>query len=152
MLKNFLRLFPVLAFALAAALPAPAAAAGGGGGTGITLTIGKPTMTARLLVSVPVTVQCDPTLADQPLGYGFVNVSIEQVFGKSVSHGSGGANLTTCPSAPTTVTVLVTPDLYPTPSTSFHGGSAIATASAFAADPTFTIFSGGSVGPVVVKL
>lgn len=153
MLKNFARLLPVVALALAAALPTPASAAGGGGGgTGITVTVGSPTMSGRVLVDVPVTITCSAPLAGQPVGFGFINVSVEQAFGKSVSHGSAGVGFSVCPATPQTFDVLVTPDLYPTPSTAFHGGTAIATASAGASDPTFTIFQGGSAGPLVVKL
>lgn len=154
MLKNLLRLLPVVALAVVAALPASASAAGGGGGggTGITMTIGSASMEGRLLVTVPVTIQCSGPIADAPLGFGSINVSVEQAFGKSVSHGSGGVSLTVCPSSPQTFDVLVTPDLYPVPSSAFHGGTAIADASAFASDPTFTIFVGGSAGPQIVKL
>lgn len=152
MLKNFLRLLPVAALAVVAALPTPAAAAGGGGGTGITVTIGSATMAGKVLVTVPVTIQCSGPLADAPLGFGSINVTVEQAFGKSVSHGSGGVSLTVCPSSPQTFDVLVTPDLYPVPSTAFHGGTAIASASAFAVDPTFTIGEGGSAGPQIIKL
>ena len=152
MLKNFLRLLPVMAFALAAALPAPAAAAGGGGGTPITVSIGAAKVQSKILVTVPVTIQCAAPLAGQPLGFGEVNVFIEQAYGKSVSHGSGGVVFFFCPASPQTVDVIVTPDLYPTPSTAFHGGRAIGTANAFAQDPTGTVFGSGAIGPIPIKL
>lgn len=153
MLKNFARLLPVMALAAAAALPSPAFAAGGaGGGTGISVSIGTATLQDRILVTVPVTIQCAAPLADQPIGFGFVNVSVQQAFGTSVAHGSGGIALSSCPSAPMTVNVPVTPDLYPTPSAPFHGGPAVVSASAGASDPTFTIFEGGAAGPLSVRL
>src|SRR5215813_2441153 len=153
MLKNFARLFAVSAFAmLMAAVPSTASAAGGGGGTGITVTIGQASMQGRVLVTVPVTITCDTPLAGTAV-LGSFNVTVEQAFGRSVSHGSGFANFDVCPAPPQTINLLVTPDIYTTPpSTAFHGGTAIASAFAGAVDPTFTIFEGGSVGPQVVKL
>ena len=153
MLKNFARLLAVAASAAAlAAIPATASAAGGGGGTGITLTIGNATMQGRVLVTVPVTITCDAPLAGTPVS-GSVNVTIVQAYGKNVSHGSGFATFDGCPATPQTIDVLVTPDLYTTPpSGSFHGGTAAVSAFAGAVDPTFTIFEGGSVGPLAVKL
>lgn len=154
MVKNFLRLFPVLALAVVAALPAPAAAAGGGGGggTGITVTVGSPTIEGRVLVTVPVTIQCSGPIAGAPLAFGFVNVSIQQAYGQTVSNGSGGIAIASCPSTPQTFYVLVSPNLYPTTSGPFHGGPALVSASAFAEDATFTNFAGGSFGPAIVKL
>lgn len=153
MFKNFARLLPVVTLALAAALPTPVSAAGGGGGgTGMTLTIGSGTLQDRILVTVPVTVQCSAPLADQPIGFAFVNVNVQQAVGTSIAHGSGGVTLSSCPSAPMTVLVPVTPDLYPTPSAPFHGGPAIVSAFAQASDTTFTIFEGGSAGPASVRI
>ncbi len=64
MLKNFVRLFAVAAFAVVvAAVPATASAAGGGGGTGITMSIGPSSLQGRILVTVPVTITCAPPLA-----------------------------------------------------------------------------------------
>jgi hypothetical protein len=55
--------------------------------TGITLTIGKPTLTDRLLVAVPVTVVCAPlpdtTLVDS------VSVTVEQASRRTISSGTG---------------------------------------------------------------
>jgi hypothetical protein len=117
----------------------------------MTFAIGSPiTLTNRVLVTVPVTVTCTTQLAN-PFQFGNVFVSIQQASGRSVSHGSGGLNLTSCPVTPQTFNVLVTPDLFPSPSGPFHGGGAIAFAGASACD-TFSICIGGSVGPVSVRL
>jgi hypothetical protein len=151
MLRTFARLLAVGAFVLAAAIPTTASAAGMGGGVGMTVTIGSPiTLTDRILVAVPVTVTCTTTLAN-PFQFGSIFVTVQQASGQSVSHGSGGLALTSCPAAPQTFTVLVTPDLFPSPSSPFHGGGAIAFAAANACDVTF-ICIGGSVGPVSVRL
>jgi hypothetical protein len=151
MLKNFARMLAVGAFVLAAAIPTTASAAGGGGGVGITVAIGSPiTLTDRLLVTVPVTVTCTTQLAN-PFQFGSIFVSIQQADGRSVSHGSGVLNLPSCPATPQTFNVLVTPDLFPSPSGPFHGGGAIAFAGASACDTLF-ICIGGSVGPVSVRL
>jgi len=152
MLRTFARLLAVGAFVLAAAVPTTASAAGGGGGgVGITVAIGAPiTLTDRVLVTVPVTVTCTATLPN-PFQFGSIFVSIQQASGKSVSHGSGGLALRSCPATPQTFNVLVTPDLFPSPSGPFHGGGAIAFAGASACDITF-ICIGGSVGPVSVRL
>ena len=153
MFKNFLRLFPVLALAVMAALPVSASAAGGGGGTGINVSVGtKATIQARLFVTVPVTISCAAPLADAPLGFGLIDVGLEQAVGRSVAHGSGDLIISTCPSTPTTFKVVVRPDLFPTPSPTFHGGPAIVNASAFAEDPTGTIFQAGAAGPLVMIL
>src|SRR6516164_10847585 len=52
----------------------------------MSLTIGKPTVTSRLLVDVPVTIVCaplsDPTISDD------VSVSVQQASGRSISTGS----------------------------------------------------------------
>ena len=153
MLKNFARLLAVAAFTVVlAAVPTTASAAGGGGGTGITVTIGKASLQGRVLATVPVTITCDAPLAGTEV-FGGVQVIIEQAYGKQVSHGSGLADFSVCPATPTTINVLVTPDLYPTPSTAFHGGTAVATAFASAVDAaTQTIFEGGQTGPQLVKL
>jgi len=148
MLRTFARLLAVGAFVLAAAIPTTASAAGGGGGAGMTVAIGSPiTLTDRILVSVPVTVTCTTTLAN-PFLFGSIFVSVQQASGQSVSHGSGGLALASCPATPQTFNVLVTPDLASGP---FHGGGAIAFAGASACDITF-ICIGGSVGPLSVRL
>ena len=148
MLKNFARVVAVGAFVLAAAIPTTAAAVGGPG-VGLTVTSGSPiTLTNRLLVTVPVTVTCTPPLAN-PVQFGDVFVTIEQASGKSVSHGSGSANLTSC--GPQTIDIQVTPDLFSTPRGPFRGGRAIAIASATACDTQFTCV-GGSSGAVSVRL
>jgi hypothetical protein len=147
MLKTFARMLAVGAFVLAAAIPTTASAAGGPG-VGLTVTIGSPiTLADRLLVTVPVTVTCTPPLAN-PVQFGQVFVIVEQASGKSVSHGSGIANLTSC--GPQTFIVQVTPDLFPTTSGPFHGGPAIAFASANACDTQTCV--GGSSGAVSVRL
>jgi hypothetical protein len=148
MLKTFARVLAVGAFVIAAAIPTTAAAAGGPG-VGLTVTIGSPiTLTDRLLVTIPVTVTCTPPLAN-PVQFGDVFVTVEQADGKSVSHGSGSANLTSC--GPQTFTIQVTPDLFPTTSGPFHGGPAVAVASATACDTQFTCV-GGSSGAVSIRL
>jgi hypothetical protein len=149
MLKNFARVLAVGAFVLTAAIPTTASAAGGPG-VGMTLTIGSPiTLTDRLLVQVPVVVTCTTPLAN-PVNFGGVFVTVQQAAGRSIAAGFGFANLTTCPTSPTTVVVNVLPNGGMT-GPPFHGGNAIVSASASACDTAF-VCVGGSAGPVSVRI
>lgn len=96
----------------------------------MTMSVGDSSLTAKVLVSVPVTVSCspfDPALT--PVNSGAF-VSIEQAVGKSIARGSGststpsfGAGLPfTCDGADHTVSVNVTADPAGPP---FKRGSAV---------------------------
>ena len=121
--------------------------------TTMTIVVGDPiTLQNKLLVTVPITITCPAPLA---AGFmpGFVNVTVEQASGKSVSHGSGGVSLVACDTTPQSFLVQVTPDVLPVASSPFHKGSAILMANSEICDNNFpqTCFF-GSVGWVTVKL
>jgi hypothetical protein len=120
-----------------------AIAASGGGGSaaatsGLDVSVGRPSLEARLLVEVPTTVVCqslggDTTLVDS------VTVSLWQASGRDISTGSGrvqggpfslsgGTAFLTCDgSTQNRVVVSVLPDSGSGP---FHGGPAVITVDA----------------------
>ena len=144
--------------AVAAGVTASASAA-------MTMSIGDPSLTAKVLASVPVTVSCspfDPALT--PTG-SFAGVSIEQAVGKSIARGNGSTPFTTpggplpftCDGADQTVNVDVVADPAGPP---FKRGSAVirGNASASAAQQCgpncFFNFTSQSVnvGPAAVRI
>jgi hypothetical protein len=154
-------LFTVLPLSVAIVLGASSTAGASGS---VTVTIGGPIqVTNRLLVSVPVNVVCDPLSGDTVL-VDRVSVQLQQANGKTVSQGSAsveggpfspflGSPFLTCDgSTVNTVTVKIVG------SGPFHGGKAIATASAthtvgtcsFFCSPTDT--ESGVVGPSGVNV
>jgi hypothetical protein len=102
------------------------------------LTIGRPSLTARILMEVPATVVCDSLGGDQTLSDS-VTVSVRQASGRTISTGSGhvaggpfsvfgGVPFLTCDGTTVnTVVVSVLPDAGSGP---FHGGPAIITVDA----------------------
>ena len=98
-----------------------------------TITVGPTgTVTNRILVSVSVTIVCDP-LPDTPFFSG-ASVTVHQANGKQVSTGTGGASAFSGPNAPfltcdgvtaNTAVVQVLPDPGSGP---FKGGGAVVTA------------------------
>jgi len=146
------------AFAIALAWASPASAS-----TPMSVSVGRPiTVTNKLLISVPLTVVCDP-LPNIPF-QDLVSVQVTQARGKSVRHAQGfftGASqpYLTC-DGPTQnqLTVLAMPD--PT-SGPFGPGPAILTASAVHQTAESCGFPGcftnfqsesGSTGPIPVSL
>ncbi len=101
-----------------------------------TITVGSVTLTARVLVMVPVTVVCDPLPGTE--FDSFLGVTVTQASGKAVATGhtfneTFGAPLFTCDSVTQNHFVV---DVFPdSGSPPFHGGGAIVQAS-------FSIFSG----------
>jgi hypothetical protein len=114
----------------AAAVAAAAAAlvAGAASAQAMTLSFGKPTLSARVAITVPVTVTCSPF--DPSLTYfsGGVSVAVEQAAGKAIAHGFGSASgslpnlLFPCDDSQSTVPVTVLADPSGPP---FHGGQAV---------------------------
>jgi len=114
----------------------------------MTITVGKPTLAARILVTVPVTIVC-AALPDPSTALDEVSVSIEQASGRTVSTGSGevsggpfspsgGQPFLTCDgSTQNIVAVTVLPASGSGP---FHGGPAIFTISATHASGSCTPF------------
>lgn len=149
----------LLASATAALLAGAASAA-----SAMTMTIGDPSLTAKVLVSVPITASCsafDPSLT--PVSSS-ASVSIEQATGKAIARGS--ASLFTfaptpllfpCDGANHTVGMDVLADAAGGP---FRRGQAVMRASAFSGAAQScgpNCFFGGSsqsatVGPTAVKI
>ena len=121
-----LSLAGVVCAALLAVTAASASAA-------MTVSLGQPTLTARVAIKVPATVSCDPF--DPSLTYfdDSVIVSVEQAAGRDIAKGTGSAfgflpNLVfACDSAPHTVSVDAAADASGPP---FHGGRAAFSATA----------------------
>jgi hypothetical protein len=152
-----LALLATSAVAAAAAL-APAANA-------MTVSLGEPTLTARLAISQPVTVNCsafDPSLVHYASS---VSLQASQASGREIAHGFGGAFgfipnlLYPCDGADHTVTGTVTADPSGPP---FHGGKVLVSAWAMASagtpcNPENTCFFGiqdqtATTGPTALKL
>jgi hypothetical protein len=110
----------------------------------VTVTIGPTaTLQSRVLLTVPVTVTCDPFGDFFSMSF----VSVEQASGRQIAHGSSFIPTITCDSAPHTYPVSVLADASGPP---FHGGQAIVSASV-------NLFGslgseGGSAGPQSVSV
>lgn len=111
---------------------------------GVTVTIGSTaTLQSRVLLTVPITVTCDPVGDFFSMSF----VSVEQASGTRIASGSGFISTLTCDSAPHTYQVSVLAGASGPP---FHGGSAIASASV-------SIFGslgseGGNAGPQAISV
>jgi hypothetical protein len=148
MMRKFLLAVPVVAAVSAATAIAAQA---------MTITLGQPSLSARVAITVPVTVSCappsDPSL---PLSSAGVSVSVEQAAGKQIAHGVTSLNFMggpvpppfTCDGTNQTLNVTVLADPSGAP---FHGGQAVVSASAFA---SFGFIEGqsASVGPTALHL
>jgi hypothetical protein len=89
---------------------------------GVTVAIGPTaTLQSRVLLTVPVTVTCEP-IGDF---FGMSFVSVEQASGRQIARGSGFIPTVTCDSAPHAYLVSVLADASGPP---FHGGQAVVTA------------------------
>ena len=136
-----------LGFALAFAMPAAAVAA-------VTMTLpDRADVTAKILVTVPVTVACGPY--EQSLATSFVSVSIEQASGRAIARGSGSAGgfmdpgfALTCDGQPHMYSIAITADPNGPP---FKGGSAIASGFAGVAFDCCTTET-AAAGPQAIKL
>jgi len=103
------------------------------GATTNTITVGpKGQLTSRILISMPVTIVCDPLTGNAAVSN--VTVNLQQANGKQVSSAQGTADTFSGAAAPfltcdgvtqNTVVVQLTPNPGSGP---FHGGGAIATA------------------------
>jgi hypothetical protein len=111
-----------------------------------TVAVGSGTLTGRVLITVPVTVVCDPLPGDYV--DTSINVTVQQANGKQVSNASSGLfivlptpSVLTCDGATqNTVEIQATPNAGSGP---FHGGTAIVTAS-FTYDTGYLV--GGGCG------
>ena len=98
-----------------------------------TITVGPTgTVTNRILVSVSVTIVCDP-LPGTPV-FSSASVNVQQANGKQISAATGGTSTFSGPAAPfltcdgVTANTAVVQALPDTGSGPFHGGGAVATA------------------------
>jgi len=106
-----------------------------------TITFGSGKVTSRVLISLPVTIVCDPLQGTAQ--QSFVTVILQQANGKQVSSGQGTADAFSGSAAPfltcdgvtqNTVVVQLTPNQGSGP---FHGGGAIVSAAfVYATDVT----------------
>jgi hypothetical protein len=122
-----------------------------------TVTIGSVTLTARVLVAVPVTVVCDPlgTVSDQLENQ--IIVSVTQASGRAVATGQGEVFsespqplLLTCDGVTQNHVVV---DVLPAAgSPPFHGGSAIISASFTVFDFSTQVGESGNTGNTPVKI
>jgi hypothetical protein len=123
-----------------------------------TVAIGSPvTVTDRVLVTVPVTIVCDP-LPNTPF-QSEVSVTVEQASSSSVSNGTGQSfpSLTCDGVTQNSLMVDVTPNSGSGP---FHGGGAIVSASFFYATAVscgsgcffMETSESGSTGPTAVSV
>jgi hypothetical protein len=144
-----------VATSLAAASPADA----------MTLEIGTPTLSARVMLTVPVTVVCEPFDPSLSFRQAFVSVSVKQAVNKRIAFGTGqyvsnAPDATPpCDGAPHVVNVVVLADTAGPP---FKRGEAVVTASgaALAGIPcphypgctTDPVQQRASLGPVAVRV
>lgn len=109
---------------------------------GVTVSIGSTaTLESRVLLTVPITVTCDPVGDFFSMSF----VSVEQASGTRIAHGSGFISTLTCDSTPHTYPVSVLADTSGPP---FHGGPTVA--SAFVSIFGSLGSEGGSAGPQTV--
>ena len=150
-------------YLVAASLGCTALAVSSGAAQAMTVSLGSPSLTSRLLVTVPVTVTCSPFDPSLTVFSESIGASVEQASGRAIAHGftqqlvfSVPATLFTCDGSATTIPVQVPAD---TSSVPFHGGNAIVSASAGASAGTCfgtSCFGNtsqfASVGPVSVRI
>jgi hypothetical protein len=118
-----LRFIGVVACCTLVGLTAGVGSANAFGSVGVS--VGSASLTAKVLLTVPVAVTCAPL--DPIQFYGDSSVIVEQAVGKQIAFGSGSFTGFTCDNTPHTVNVDV---LARTDGPPFHGGSAVARASA----------------------
>ncbi len=121
-----------------------------------TITIGPATLTARVLVTVPVIVVCDPLGTASDTFDQAVSVMVTQASGRAVATGQGGAEaispqfIFTCDGVTQNHVVV---DVLPSQgSPPFHGGPAIISASFGVFDFATQTGEGGSTGNLAVTI
>jgi hypothetical protein len=164
-MKRWRAIAASMALAGAGLLPAVALAGSAKADSNLTATVGTATLTAHLLINVPVTVVCAP-LGGSYVVADSVTVNIQEALGKTVSLGSGQVSgggffgqppLFTCDGS--TTNVVTVPVLPGTASGPFRPGKAIVTVNvAHSTDdcPFGGCGGGGSasavIGPEVLKI
>jgi hypothetical protein len=154
-----------LALATAGLLPSIALAGTANADSNLTATVGTATLTARILVDVPVNVICAP-LGGTYVVSDMVSVTIQEAVGKAVSSGSGQVAGGTFYNSPplficdgSTENAVTVPVLPATGSGPFKKGKAIVTVNVFHStdDCQYGGCGGGGVasaviGPEAIKL
>ena len=117
----------------------------------ITLAVGSPDLAARIAVTVPVTVTCDPFTPTLTLFQQSITVRVEQAAGREIARGTGASftffpspMLFPCDGSAHEVSVVVVADPAGPP---FHGGKAILTVTASAEAGTPSPFGSGFMAP-----
>jgi hypothetical protein len=97
----------------------------------MTISLGQPDLTARVLVTLPVTVTCSPFDSTLVLFQSQLTVSVEQAAGQRIARGFGGVfnAVPACDGTPYTIVVRILADPSGPP---FHGGHAVFSATAVA--------------------
>jgi len=134
---------------------------------GMRMTVGSPTLSGKVLITVPLTITCSPFDPSLTLISSGAFVSVEQADGQAIAHGFGsvggsmGASQIaySCDNTPQSVPVLVQANSSGPP---FHGGPASFTisAGAVAGIPcsfypgcfTNIVFQSASLGPTILNM
>ena len=99
-----------------------------GAASAMTATVGEPDLIAKVAITVPVTVSCDPPSPGLAISSQSVSVLVEQASGKSIARGSASLFnvfpqlLFPCDGTSTTLSVSILADPNGPP---FHGGRAV---------------------------
>jgi hypothetical protein len=133
---------------------------------GMTMTVGSPTLSSKVLVTVPLTITCSPFDPSLTFFSASAAVSVEQAVGQQIATGfgsvggfMGGTQLAyNCDNSPQSVPVLVQANSNGPP---FHGGPALFRISAGAAAGipcgffgcfTDVVFQSASQGPSILNM
>lgn len=117
----------------------------------MTLAVGSPELTARIAVTVPVTITCDPFSPTLTVFSQSISVRVEQAAGREIARGTGQAFssfpsplLFPCDGKTHELLVTVLADAAGPP---FHGGKAIVSANGSAEAGTPNPFGSGFMAP-----
>jgi hypothetical protein len=153
----------ILVTAAAAVIAGSTAAVASGG---MTMTVGSPTLSGRVLITVPLTITCSPFDPSLTFFSASAAVSVEQAVGQHIATGfgsvggfMGGTQIAyNCDDSPQSVPVLVQANSSGPP---FHGGQASFTISAGAAAGipcgfpgcfTDIVSQSASLGPTILNM
>jgi hypothetical protein len=121
-----------------------------GAASAMTATVGEPELSAKVLITVPVTVSCDPVSPGLVVFSQSVSVLVEQASGRDIARGTASVFasfpqplLFACNGTPTTLSVSVLADPNGPP---FHGGRAVVRVTA-TADAGVPLPFGGFTSP-----
>jgi hypothetical protein len=130
MLATLRRLGAVTAVAATALLGTAAAAQ-----AAMNITLGQPELTSKVLITLPVTVNCSPFDSTLVLFQSQLLVRVEQASGRQIARGEGGA-FDAVPACDNTAYTIDVPILADPAGPPFHGGTAVFSVSASVAAGT----------------